>query len=277
MCASAFRLASFELGSGAPDAPKETEPEAAPALATGTSETPAPDLEIGVAASATFVRGRTGAFDVAIENAGTARATGPITVRDLLPEGLTFAGSASTGWSCQANGLQVECLSDADVDPGAAAPPLRIDVAVAPSAPGSVTNDVTVTTPGDHRPANNVAQTVTGVGDPQPPASPPSGGGDAAPPSVSAASVDLRSPAKRPPLSRLLRGGLPVSGACTGGTIGTVSLVVTAKQARRARLPKRTLAAAALRCRAAGSPSGCGRRGRSGARSPGTAARCRRR
>ena len=164
VCASAFRLASFELGSGAPDAPKETEPEAAPALATGTSETPAPDLEIGVAASATFVRGRTGAFDVAIENAGTARATGPITVRDLLPEGLTFAGSASTGWSCQANGLQVECLSDADVDPGAAAPPLRIDVAVAPSAPGSVTNDVTVTTPGDHRPANNVAQTVTGVG-----------------------------------------------------------------------------------------------------------------
>ena len=67
---------------------------------------------------------------------------------------------------------------------------------------------------------------------------------------MSAASVDLRSPAKRPPLSRLLRGGLPVSGACTGGTIGTVSLVVTAKQARRARLPKRTLAAAALRCRA---------------------------
>ena len=60
-CASAFRLASFALGSDAPDAPKEIEPEPAPAPATGTSETPAPDLEIGVAASAPFVRGRAGA------------------------------------------------------------------------------------------------------------------------------------------------------------------------------------------------------------------------
>ena len=187
VCASAFRLASFALGSDAPDAPKGTVPEAAPAASAGWSDTPAPDLELGVAASAPFVRGRTGAFNVAIENAGTARAGQAITVRDLLPEGLTFVGSAGTGWSCQANGQEVECLSDADVEPGAAAAPLRIDVAVAPSAPGSVTNAATVTTPGDHRPANNVAETVTGVGDPQP----------------------EQPPAVRPPRRRLRGAGTP--------------------------------------------------------------------
>jgi len=256
MCASPFRLASFALGSAAPDAPKQTGPEAAPTAAAGWSDAPAPDLEIAVAARASFVRGRTGAYDVALENAGSARATGEIAVRDVLPEGLTYAGGAGSGWSCQATGREVQCVSQADVDPGAAAPPLRIDVVVAPSAPGSLTNRVTVTTPGDHRPANNVAETVTAVADPQPeqppadpPASPPAAGGGTAPPSPRLA-VRLGTPAKRPLLARLLRRGLRVSGRCAGGTIGTVSLVVAAKQARRARLPKRTLAAAALRCRA---------------------------
>lgn len=254
-CASAFRLASFALGSDAPDAPKETVGEAAPAAAAGWSDVPAPDLEIGIAASAPFVRGRAGAYDVTVENAGTARASGAITARAVLAEGLTFVGSASAGWSCEADGAEVECASDADVDPGAAAPPLRLGVTVAPSAPASVTTEATVTTPGDHRPANNVAQTDTAVTDPQPaqppanpPASPSPTGGDTLP--APSASVRLGSPAKRPPLRRLLRGGLPVSGRCAGGTVGTVSLVVTARQARRARLPRRTLATAGLRCRA---------------------------
>jgi hypothetical protein len=256
VCASAFRLASFALGSDAPDAPRQTAPEAPPALSTGWSDVAPPDLGIDVEASATFVRGRAGFYDVAIENAGAARATGPITVRSVLARGLTFAGSADARWSCEADGEEAECVSDADVDPGTAAPPLRIDVAVAQSTPGSVINTATVTTPGEHRWANNVAETVTRVEDPQPeqppsdpPGSPPpSVGGDAAP--SPRLKVRLRAPAKRPPLSRLLRGGLPVSGRCTDGTIGTVSLVVTRKQARRARLPKRTLATAALRCRA---------------------------
>jgi uncharacterized repeat protein (TIGR01451 family) len=254
VCASAFRLASFALGSDAPDAAKETEPEAAPAPVTGSSASAAPDLEIGLEASAPFVRGRPGAYDVAIENTGTARATGAITVRAALPDGLTFAGGAGAGWICEANGREVECVSDADVDAGAVAPPLRIAVAVAPSAPGSVTGAATVRAPDDHRPANNVASTDTAVTNPQPdppadpPASPPPGGGDA-PPTPPAASVRLSSSAKRPPLSRLLRRGLRVSGRCAGGTVGNVSLVVTRKQARRARLPKRTLATGGLRCR----------------------------
>jgi uncharacterized repeat protein (TIGR01451 family) len=250
-CVSAFRLASFALGSDAPDAPKATEPEDPPAAAAGSSDLPAPDLELGIAASASFVRGRSGAYDVSIRNAGTARATGAITVRAVLPEGLTFAGGTSAGWSCQANGPDVECVSDADVDAGAAAP-LRIDVTVAQSAAGSVTAAATVTAPDDHRPANNVAGTETAVGDPQadqPPGSPPPSVGGDAPPSPRAASLQLRTLPKRPPLSRLLRGGLPVSGRCAGGTSGTVTLAVTRKQARRARLPKRTLATAALRCR----------------------------
>jgi hypothetical protein len=58
-------------------------------------------------------------------------------VRDVLPEGLAFAGSAGAGWRCGADGREVECVSDADVDAGAVAPSLRIDVAVAQSTPGS--------------------------------------------------------------------------------------------------------------------------------------------
>jgi len=253
-CVSAFRLASFALGSDAPDAPKATVPEDPPAASAGSSELPAPDLEIGIAASAPFVRGRGGAYDVSLRNAGNASATGAIEVRAVLPDAAAFAGATGTGWSCQAAGRDVECATQADVTAGATAPPLRIDVTVAQAAPASVTAAATVAAPDDHKPANNVAETQTAVGDPQvdqPPGSPPPpppGGGDAPPP-VARASLQLRTLPKRPPLSRLLRGGLPVSGRCAGGTIGTVSLVVTAKQARRARLPKRTLATAALRCR----------------------------
>jgi BNR repeat-containing family member/Domain of unknown function DUF11 len=263
-CVSAFRLASFALGSAAPDAPKATEPEAAPAPVTGASDTQAPDLAIAIEADAPFVRGRAARYEIALDNAGERPATGAITVRHLLPEGLGFSGASGSGWSCAAVGREVECTSQADVAPGAAAPGLRIDVAVARTAGARVTSTATVRTADDHRPANNVAATETVVRSPDPaplppdPPDPPPPAPPASPPPVPAPPgpspdppiVGLDQP-RRAAVAALIGRGLPVRGRCSAVGSGRLALTVTARQARRMGLGRRTtLASASVRCAA---------------------------
>ena len=51
-------------------------------------------------AGATFRVGQTGTYTLVVTNVGRRATTGPITVTDTLPTGLTYVNATGTNWSC---------------------------------------------------------------------------------------------------------------------------------------------------------------------------------
>lgn len=107
----------------------------------------------GTGISGAFVQGETNAsITVGVQNNGTGTAgdpaggnANPLTVSDTLPTGLTYASASGTDWSCSATGQTVTCTNDeASVAQGSSYPTLTIDVNVSGSAPGSVSNSISV-------------------------------------------------------------------------------------------------------------------------------------
>jgi uncharacterized protein (TIGR03437 family) len=132
-------------------------------LTTSTSTTPPqPDLTISKSHSGNFKPGQAGAtYTITVSNAGLAATTGPVSVTDSLPAGLTGTAIGGTGWNCL-----LATLTCARSDALAAAgnyPPILVTVSVAANAPLSVINTATVSGGGDVNAANNIAHDATAV------------------------------------------------------------------------------------------------------------------
>lgn len=106
---------------------------------------------------AIFTAGSTGTYTITVTNVGDAPTTGPVSVTDSLPAGLTFVSEASADWSCTTTtGQLVNCLYGGGVlQPGATAAPIVLTVAIASGVVGPVINTATVDTPNDENPAND--------------------------------------------------------------------------------------------------------------------------
>jgi len=149
--------ANYSISSTAPIGPQSvtvTTPGGTTAPLTFSIFDPFPDLT--VSSGSTFLwAGLNGTYSISLTNAGTADATTPITVTDLLPAGLTFVSATGTGFSCTANGQLITCTySNLPLTPGAARS-ITVNVAVSGSAPASVTRTISTTHADDLNPSNN--------------------------------------------------------------------------------------------------------------------------
>jgi hypothetical protein len=121
----------------------------------------APDLTVSSTHSS-FTEGGAGSYDLDVTNSGGYPTTGPTTVTDTLPNGLTYTGATGAGWLCSAVGQVVTCVHDAPLGPGESAP-IHIDVTVDANPPATLTNDVTVTNASDDVSTNNTDTDPAGV------------------------------------------------------------------------------------------------------------------
>ncbi len=105
---------------------------------------PAPEFNISIYPSGSFVNGQNGTFSVQVTDyAGSAATSGEVTVTETVPlYGETLVSMAGTGWTCPVGGNA--CTRSDTLAPGASYPVITITVSVAPGAPSSVVNSISV-------------------------------------------------------------------------------------------------------------------------------------
>jgi uncharacterized repeat protein (TIGR01451 family) len=129
-----------------------------------TTILPGPDLTISKSHAGNFIQGQTGAqFTVTVTNSGGSPASGTVTLVDSVPTGLIPTAASGTGWNCGVTGAMVNCTRSDPLAPGASYGPVTITVSVAPNAPPSVTNIVTLSGGGDVNTTNNTATDVATI------------------------------------------------------------------------------------------------------------------
>jgi uncharacterized protein (TIGR03437 family) len=122
----------------------------------------APDLAISKTHTGSFTQAQNGAtYTIAVSNAGGVPTTAPVTVVDTLPNGLSAAGIAGTGWSCVPATLT--CTRSDALAAAASWPPISVSVNVASNAPASLTNIATVSGGGELNTTNDTSRDVTAV------------------------------------------------------------------------------------------------------------------
>jgi uncharacterized repeat protein (TIGR01451 family) len=143
--------------------PGDTVPGNNTATVPPTPTTQVPDLALTKVANGTFTIGQPATYTLTVTNVGAGPTTGPITLIDQLPAGLTFVSATGTGWTCAATGQTVTCTHPGPLAPNAS---ISITLTVLPSlaAAPSVINSASVSTPGDPNPGNNGSGTTTPVG-----------------------------------------------------------------------------------------------------------------
>ncbi|MDQ3952506.1 MAG: Ig-like domain-containing protein, partial [Actinomycetota bacterium] len=97
-------------------------------------------------------------YTLRARNDGPGTVVGPVTVTDVLPQGLTYVSATGDGWTCGASGQTVTCTRPDNLAALEAAPPITLVVEVAPDAPARSTNRTTATGAIDNDPndPNNV-------------------------------------------------------------------------------------------------------------------------
>ncbi len=87
-----------------------------------------------------FYQGQQGAvYTLTVGNTGTGATSGPITVTDALPVGLSFVSGTGAGWSCSASGQTVTCIGSTSI-PASGASAITLTVNVAGNAGSPLTN-----------------------------------------------------------------------------------------------------------------------------------------
>src|SRR5439155_992849 len=123
----------------------------------------APDLAMAKRHTAAFVDGANGTYTLVVSNVGTTATSGPITVTDPLPAGLSFVSGSGAGRSFAAAGGTVTATNNGSIAVGDSLV-FTLTVNVAPAAVPGVINTATVSTSGDPYAANNTASDPTPVG-----------------------------------------------------------------------------------------------------------------
>jgi uncharacterized repeat protein (TIGR01451 family) len=122
------------------------------------------DLTVTKTASGSFTQGVNGTYTVTMVNAGTAASAGSITVRDSLPEGLTYVSAANVRgtWTFASAGQVVTATHAASLAANDSAK-FTLTVAVGGAAVPSVTNAAVVAGGGETNLANDTARVTTAV------------------------------------------------------------------------------------------------------------------
>lgn len=127
------------------------------------------DLIIHKTHTGNFKQGQTGAaYTITVTNGGSEPASGTVNVADTLPAGLTATGISGTGWGCTLATLT--CTRGDVLSSEASYPAITVTLNVASNAPVNVTNTATVSGGGDVDSGNNIADDLTVIIPPQPPA-----------------------------------------------------------------------------------------------------------
>jgi uncharacterized repeat protein (TIGR01451 family) len=125
--------------------------------ASDTANVSGPILSITKSHTGTFTAGQNGTYTITVGNTGPIATTGPVTVQDFLPFGMT-AIAASGGWTCSLPTSFLNCSRSDVLNPGSSYPPLTLTVSVNTS--GTVTNNANVTGGGDGA-SHSASDTVT--------------------------------------------------------------------------------------------------------------------
>ena len=120
------------------------------------------DLALMASHVGVFAQGGNGyVYSIVLANVGNIPSSGPVSVADLLPTGLTAVGFGGPGWTTDSNSLTAT-RSDA-LQAGASYPALTLTVNVATNAPASLTNLVSFSGGGDTNSLNNAALDPTSI------------------------------------------------------------------------------------------------------------------
>jgi MSHA biogenesis protein MshQ len=100
------------------------------------------DLGIVMTRHSQLIPLKNAVYTLTVSNGGPNAETGPITVTDTLPSGLSLVSASGAGWTCGSAGKVVTCSHPGPLDVSASLPPITLTVAVAAS--GSMTNTASV-------------------------------------------------------------------------------------------------------------------------------------
>lgn len=116
------------------------------------------DLAMVMTRSGPLIPGGSASYTLTVTNSGSTPESGPLTVVDTLPAGLTYASFSGSGWTCGVSGQVVTCTRPGALAAGATAPALVLNVNVDAGASGTLTNTAIVSgIGGDGNLANNTA------------------------------------------------------------------------------------------------------------------------
>jgi len=107
------------------------------------TNTPVADLSIFKTRNTTLNPGQNATYTLTVTNNGPNAETGPITVTDTLPSGLTYSSFSGSGWSCSAAGQVVTCTRAGSLA-NSASTSVTLTAAVASNASGTKTNTAAV-------------------------------------------------------------------------------------------------------------------------------------
>jgi uncharacterized repeat protein (TIGR01451 family) len=123
---------------------------------------PFPDLTVTKSHAGNFTQGQTGAtYTLSVTNSGGSATSRSVTVADTLPASLAPTAIGGPGWNCVLSTLT--CTRSDILSPGTTYPAITLTVNVAPDAPASVTNTVTVEGGGEANTLNDAASDVTAI------------------------------------------------------------------------------------------------------------------
>lgn len=88
------------------------------------------DLMVNKEPVGQFSGGQNASYQIVVTNNGSAPASGPITVKDVLGSGLTYVTASGSGWTCTNAGQTVTCTHPGPVPANGALPPLTLTVNV---------------------------------------------------------------------------------------------------------------------------------------------------
>ncbi|MFB2935154.1 hypothetical protein ACE1B6_07725 [Aerosakkonemataceae cyanobacterium BLCC-F154] len=97
-------------------------------------------------------------FDIGVTNTGTVPATS-VVLTSPLPANSTFVSATPSQGICELSGNNVVC-NLGTINPGQT---VAVPVVVTPTAPGTISSSVTVTSPNDSQPANNQLATTVQI------------------------------------------------------------------------------------------------------------------
>jgi uncharacterized repeat protein (TIGR01451 family) len=102
-----------------------------------------PRLAVTLARNGNFARGSdSGMYLIAVRNAGTGPSSGTVSVKEMLPPGVTLLAMAGPGWSC--NAAERSCTRGDGLAAGRSFPPIDAIVGIAPNAEAFLMDAVTV-------------------------------------------------------------------------------------------------------------------------------------
>jgi uncharacterized repeat protein (TIGR01451 family) len=129
-----------------------------------SNTTLASDLTLSMSAPGPFTQGGSASYGLIVNNAGGAATTGPVTISDIIPSGVTPTAAAGSGWTCAIAGQTVTCSRTDALAAASSYPPAAITVAIASNAPGSLTNSGVVSGGGELNTGNDSATIVSTIG-----------------------------------------------------------------------------------------------------------------